>query len=123
MDLITTTIVSGLIYDVFKMGVTEYATCVNVALKDLVLSDEEKNLIAQDFSTSSEEDRSSKESLENFFENKAPNTKQIMKNKYTQYNISQTGNGNVGVVHGDSKVSNDTYIINNPPQSIDSKKL
>ena len=115
MDLITGTIVSGLIYDVFKMGVTEYVTCVNVALKDLLLTDEEKKLIAQDFSISTQEDRSSKENLENFFQNKAPNTKEII----NRYNITQNGNENIGVVHGNINKTINHFA---PPQSIDSKK-
>ncbi len=104
-------IIGGLVYDIFKMGVTEYTTCINVALKDLVLSDEEKALITQDFSLSTEEDRSSKENLENFFENNAQNTKKIV-NKYTQYNVSQNGNNNVGIVQGNMVVKKVKKKIN-----------
>ena len=103
MDFITGAIVGGVLYDTLKMGVTDYAVCVNVALKDMLLTDEEKALITQDFALSTEEDRSSKENLENFFENRAPNTKKIV-NTNTQNNITHHGTGDI--VSRDKNVSN-----------------
>ncbi len=105
MDLVSASIAGGLIYDIFKMGVTEYETCVKVALKDYVLTEEEHQLIAQDLEVTTENDFSSKENLEKFFETKAPNTQKIVNKYQTQNNITHNGSGNITVgdkeVHGD----------------------
>lgn len=112
MDFISASLIGGMLYDFFKMGVTDYATCVNVALKDTLLTDEEKALITQDFAHSTEEDRSSKENLEHFFESRAPHTKKIVNNHTTttntQYQITQGNNGSVEI--GDTQVAATTYV-------------
>jgi len=127
MDFITASIVGGMLYDILKLGVTESAACVNVALKDMLLTDEEKALIAQDFALSTEEDRSSKANLESFFESRAPNTKKIL-NTYTQNNINHNGTGDI--VLGDKKdtiisgdqVKGNKEVHHHHAQNIDPKK-
>jgi hypothetical protein len=93
MDLITSSIVGGLIYDIFKMGVMEYFTCVKVALKDYNLKDEDCILIVEDLNKTTEEDRASKENLENYFSNKAINTKKVIEKYNKNISITHTGSG------------------------------
>jgi hypothetical protein len=93
MDFITASIAGGLIYDILKMGVSQYLTCVKVALKDYKLNEDECILIAEDLSKTTEEDRASKESLENYFLNKAVNTKEIIEKYNKNISIIHTGSG------------------------------
>jgi Het-E N-terminal domain len=121
MDFITASIVGGMLYDILKMGVMDCATCVNVALKDMLLTEEEKALITQDFAQSTEEDRSSKANLENFFETKAPNTKAVLNKNKIQINLTHHGIGdNKNYNTTGNHIENQT--INNPAQTIDPKK-
>ena len=121
MDFVTASLVGGLIYDIFKGGITEYATCVNVALKDLLLTDAEKALIIQDFSTATEEDKSSKENLENFFENRAQNTRNIVNKYKNQVNQIHYGIGD-NKTYATTGTHIENQVINNTLQSIDPKK-
>lgn len=98
MDLISGTIVGGLVYDVFKLGVQDYLTCVKVALKDYLLKEEDYILIADDFSKASEEDKLTKETMESYFINKARNTKKIVEKYNQQVNINHSGSGD-NIVH------------------------
>lgn len=122
MDFITGSLVGGLIYDIFKLGISDYVVCVKVALKDLILTEDEKLLISQDLSLTAEEDRSSKENLENFFENKASNTKEIVNKYKTQYNITHNGTGDIKV-YNTKGTHIENQVINNIPESTDSKKF
>lgn len=92
---ISAVIMSGLAYDAFKYGTINYLDYIKEVFKDSILSDEEKTIIALELKDSKEEDRSSKENLENFFKTKAPNTQGIINKYQTQNNITNNGSGDV----------------------------
>lgn len=122
MDFITGSLVGGLIYDIFKLGISDYVTCVNVALKDFILTEDEKLLISQDLSLTTEEDRCSKENLKNFFENKASNTKEIVNKYKAQNNITHNGTGDIKV-YNTKGTHIENQVVNNITESINSKKF
>jgi len=100
MDFISGAIIGGLIYDYYTLGLSTSSDIVKVALKDYVLTDNEQLLITQDLEKATNEDKSSKENLEKYFETKAENTNNIVK-KYTQ---NHSGDGDN--VMGDKTVYN-----------------
>ena len=110
MDFISSSIIGGLIYDVVSLGATNYLSCVKVALKNYILSDEEQLLIAQDLSNATDKDKSTKENLENYFETKAENTNKIV-NKYIQ---THSGTGDNNQNNGNGTFIKEQTIYNTP---------
>lgn len=119
MDIISSSIISGLIYDTFKLGVTNYLTCVKVALKETILTENEKELISNDLNNTTEKDWIDKESLENFFKNSAKNTKEII----TKNNkIVHNGTGDMYVnSQGDNSNITQTIIVNEKKKELEKK--
>lgn len=86
MDYISSAILSGLIYNAFQVGGSFYIDCAKEALKSTILTQEEQTIIALELKSSTEEERSSKENLEKFFNTKAEETSKIL-TKYKGENI------------------------------------
>ncbi|WP_164091551.1 NB-ARC domain-containing protein, partial [Poseidonibacter lekithochrous] len=116
-EILTLSIVGGAIYDTLKFGLSTSLDIVKVALKDTLLSDEEKRLISLDLDNASEKNKFSKEKLVNYFENEAVEAKTIMTNYQNvsifnnTTNVINLGKDNNSIIKNQKKILTN-FIIN-----------
>lgn len=110
-ETLSSMLIGGLVYDAFKYGGNYCIENIKDVLKNLILTDEEKNIIANELILASEENRNSKDHLIEYIENKAPETQKIIQKYNTFYNQNQYNENGDNILHtgpGDIIVNKNT---------------